>query len=96
MRRPIKRARCAVVPRPCPFANCRYHLALDVTDGGKIRYNHPDTQLDRLEPSCALDVAEQQGGLTVAELAAVMGTTYDEMRAELDATLDKVRSVWTT
>jgi hypothetical protein len=40
---------------------CRYHLYLDVTPNGAIKYNFPDLDWDELDETCALDVAERRG-----------------------------------
>lgn len=55
--RPTTRGECASVPRPCPFATCRYHLATDVDGRGQLRVNWED--VDQMEESCALDVADR-------------------------------------
>lgn len=34
--RPVTRADCAHVPRPCPFVTCKYNLSIDVTPAGAI------------------------------------------------------------
>ena|SRR5882757_525715 len=36
--RPQTRADCAQQPRPCPWISCRYHLLLDVSENGQLRY----------------------------------------------------------
>lgn len=58
--RPRLRGECVLEPRPCPFVGCRYHLALDVTEAGGIRWSHPGAELEQLEETCALDVAEKR------------------------------------
>lgn len=71
--RPRIRADCASVPRPCPFAGCRYNLAIEVKEGG-LRYRAGGFAADWPEgaPSCALDVAAE-GPRTLPEVAKVMG-----------------------
>ena len=46
--------------RPCENLWCKYHLAIDrVLIGGtiKLQYNFPETPLDKLEYTCAIEVA---------------------------------------
>lgn len=54
--RPRRRSDCSLVPRPCPFAGCRHHLAIDVVGTAIVR--HPLATED-LEDSCSLDVADR-------------------------------------
>lgn len=55
--RPRTRAECPT-ERPCPWVSCRYHLYLDITDAGSIKYNFPDLEPEELPHSCALDAAD--------------------------------------
>lgn len=72
--RPRVRGECADGPRPCPFAGCRFHLYLDVTPAGSLLLNHPETEVDQLAESCALDVAER-GGVTMEAVGELLGVT---------------------
>lgn len=58
--RPVVRAQCADVPRPCPFVSCQHHLFLDVGDAGELVLNFPDIEPDQMRSSCALDIADRQ------------------------------------
>lgn len=60
--------------RPCPFAGCRHHMYLQVTDKGEIQLNHKDKELWELEETCVLDQAAH-GGLHLHEAAPLMGMT---------------------
>ncbi len=76
--RPTCRSECVNGIRPCPWVSCRYHLLLDVNEGGVIKFNQfkdevvgvdgkPVTKRRPLEPwemthSCALDVVDAGGG----------------------------------
>lgn len=77
--RPRTRGECADGPRPCPWVACKYHLYLDVTRHGSLKFNFPDRDLDELRETCALDVAD--GGprhlVTVGEL---MNITRERVR----------------
>ena len=77
--RPRRRGDCERAPRPCPWMGCRYHLALDLTVGGHPRFNFGDDNLERLDETCALDVAER-GGLTLEEVGAMLGLTRERAR----------------
>lgn len=57
---PRTRAECADVPRPCPFAGCRYHLA-ELAKRGHA-----------LAETCALDVADR-GPIDLEDLALLVG-----------------------
>ncbi len=71
LQRPRTRAECPSI-RPCPFVSCRYHLYLDVTRRGRVRVNFPDQEVDDLEQSCALDLADT-GPRTLEEIGQLMG-----------------------
>ncbi len=78
--RPRTRIECLDVPRPCPFVSCRHHLYLDVLPKtGSIKLNFPDLEVDELDQSCSLDVAEQ-GALTAEDLGEVMNLTRERIR----------------
>ncbi|MDX9722683.1 MAG: sigma factor-like helix-turn-helix DNA-binding protein [Myxococcota bacterium] len=69
--RPRTRSECPPY-RPCPYVTCRYHLYLDVTRRGRMRYNFPDIEVTNLDMSCALDLAER-GPRTLEEIGSIMG-----------------------
>jgi hypothetical protein len=73
--RPKTRSECANGPRPCPYVSCRYHLFLDVTETGSITFSRPGVEVDELEHSCALDVAES-GELELRKVGALMGISH--------------------
>lgn len=77
--RPRTRVECANVPRPCPFAGCRYNLYLDVEPSGSIRLNFPDLQVDEMEDSCALDIADR-GAHTLQQVAILVNLTRERVR----------------
>lgn len=75
--RPKTRADCKDGPRPCPFLSCRYHLLLDVTPAGTIVA--PVVELDEVEETCALDVADR-GGTTLEAVGSLVGVTRERIR----------------
>lgn len=78
--RPRTRGDCADMPRPCPYAGCRHHLALDVhPTSGSIKVVHPGVPIGELRETCALDVAER-GGTTLEEIAALMNLSRERVR----------------
>lgn len=91
-RLPKTRAECASVPRPCPFISCRYHLFLDVTKTGSIRYNFPGLDPSELSPrgSCALDIADA-GPQTYTSLSKILNVTRERVRQLLDAMIKPAR-----
>lgn len=79
-RLPMTRDECRDGPRPCPFVSCRHHLYLDVHPvTGNIRLNFPDLEVEELEFSCSLDLADR-GPLTLDELGALLNVTRERAR----------------
>jgi hypothetical protein len=89
--RPRHRADCVDGPRPCPWMGCRYHLALDVTHFGGLRYHDPE-RLDEMAHTCALDVADA-GAMTLEEVGAIAGVTRERIRQVEEMATAKVRPV---
>lgn len=58
--RPKTRGECKDGPRPCPWVGCRHHLALEVTPAGRVQHVHPGVDLEDLEHTCSLDVADDR------------------------------------
>lgn len=80
--RPRTRGDCTLVPRPCPFVSCCYHLYLDVSQKtGSIKLNFPDLEVWEMPhpASCALDVADR-GGATLEEVGEVLNVTRERIR----------------
>lgn len=76
---PMTRGDCVDGPRPCAFVSCRWHLYVDVAKAG-IKLNFPDVDdLEQLDATCALDVAEL-GGATLEQVGAVMNVTRERVR----------------
>lgn len=91
LHRPRQRSDCPTF-RPCPFVSCRYHLYLDVTRRGRLRINFPEKDLDDLEVTCALDVAEE-GPKTLEEIGRIMGGISRERVRQIEqAALNALRS----
>ena len=78
--KPKTRAECAEGSRPCPFVSCKYHLFLDVQPRtGAIKLNFPDLEVEEMNESCALDIADR-GGTTLEEVGAIMNLTRERIR----------------
>lgn len=79
--RPRFRNECPV-QRPCPFVGCRYHLYLDITETGNIKYNFYGIEPWELKTSCALDVADEnsQDLLSLTDIGRYMGLTRERVR----------------
>lgn len=86
--RPQKRSDCKDGIRPCPYLGCRYHLALDVTDAGSLQ--QPDADLDDLEETCSLDVADR-GGMTLEAVGSLLGVTRERIRQIEEMAARKLR-----
>ena len=66
--------------RPCPHRRCRHHLLVELERTHR-RARMPPPELDDLEHSCALDLADQNpGGLTLDAVAQVFGCTRERVR----------------
>lgn len=76
--RPKTRADCINGPRPCPWVGCRYHLFLEIRQGGqgngKLYFRWPGKELNECEHTCALDLAEEP--LTSYEIAQILGVSH--------------------
>ena len=78
--KPKSRAECAEGLRPCPFVSCKYHLYLDVQSRtGAIKLNFPDLEVEEMNESCSLDIADR-GGTTLEEVGAIMNLTRERIR----------------
>lgn len=91
--RPSFRNECPV-ERPCPFVGCRYHLYLDITDTGNIKYNFWPIEPWELKTSCALDVADlnSSGLLSLTDVGRYMGLTRERVRQIEKEGLEKLKA----
>ncbi len=90
--RPVTRADCEGVVRPCSFVSCRHNLYLDVHPRtGGLKINFPHVKVGQLRPSCSLDVADQ-GGSTLEEVGAAMNITRERVRQLEEMALERVFS----
>lgn len=88
--RPRSLAECPC-SRPCPWVGCQYHLYLDVTEHGSIRFNFPDLEPWELPVSCAFDLA-RLGGLTLDEVGIAMNITRERVRQLMELALREARA----
>lgn len=83
-KRPTTRGSCEGGQRPCPLVGCRHNTYLEVTNGGRsIRVNYGQRGPEDVPPesSCALDlVDERPDGMTLEEVAVVLGCTRERVR----------------
>lgn len=82
--RPRKRGDCEPLgpggQRPCPWVRCKHHLYLDVhPDTGTIRLTFPGLEMDQLEETCSLDVAERDG-VTLLQVGELISLTRERVR----------------
>lgn len=69
------------VVRPCPWAGCAYHLALEVTESGGITFWWPDRDVTEIPETCALAAVKRHPeGLTLAEIGALTNLTRERIR----------------
>jgi hypothetical protein len=89
--RPRTRGDCENGERPCPWASCRYHLALDINPNtGSIKINFPHLEVWEMPETCALDVADRCGE-TLEEVGGVANITKERVRQLEDLTFAKLR-----
>jgi sigma-70-like protein len=104
--RPKTRGDCVDGPRPCPWVSCRYHLLLDVSpDTGRIKLHLAKKTMDNTEHdidiavgllevmqfTCALDAADDRGGMNLVEVAAEFGWVRERARQIETAALQHLR-----
>jgi len=81
--RPVTRGDCLAggsnAARPCPWVSCAYHLALDVSDSGNIKLTFPGTEVEDMQYTCALDLAEGDGA-TLDEIGAAQNVSRERVR----------------
>lgn len=92
IQRPKTRGECAGIERPCPFVSCRYHLYLEASKSGAIRFNFPDIEVDQMTESCVLDVADRQGE-QVEKIAELMNLTRERIRQLEVAAFEKMKTM---
>lgn len=90
--RPITRADCSSVPRPCPYVSCRHNLSIEQVPSilgirsSQVQGLDDDTIVDAMlkvdpERSCVLDVIDdatpdESEGYSGAQIADVFGVTH--------------------
>jgi hypothetical protein len=65
--------------RPCLRVVCRHHLYTDVSPFGSLQMNHPNKEIDELEETCSLDVADR-GEHSLEQVAKYLGVTRERVR----------------
>ncbi len=91
--RPRTREDCGSGPRPCPYVSCKYNLFVDVNPKtGSVKMNFPDKELEELDDTCALDVADR-AGITLEEVGVIMNLTRERVRQLETRGLTKLRVI---
>jgi len=85
--KPKNRLQCVNSERPCVFVSCRYNMFLDVTNK-RIKYYSQDPT--EMEHSCALDLADECGGMRLEEIAACLNLSRERVRQIQDNALRKI------
>lgn len=89
--RPTNRNECRNGPRPCPWASCKHHLALDVNpNNGNLTIYRPTVNVADLEHTCSLDIADA-GGATLDVVGRIMNVSRERIRQVEADGLWKVR-----
>ena len=94
--RPVTRGDCLAngvnAARPCPWASCAAHLALDVNErNGNLKLNFPDREPWELPDTCTLDVADRDGA-TLEDTGSAMNITRERVRQIEDQAFAKLRA----
>ncbi len=96
VQRPRSRVECAAAVRPCPYVGCRYHLYVDVSIGGGVKFNFPDLEPWELTLSCALDIADAadvaQSGLALETIGRIVNLTRERVRQIEDDALSRANA----
>lgn len=85
--KPINRKQCVNGPRPCVFVSCRYNMFLDVMNKRLKCYAHDPTEM---EDTCALDLADEYGGMRLEEIAIHFNLSRERVRQIQDNALRKI------
>jgi len=89
--RPHCRGDCVDGPRPCPWVGCRHNTFLHITNFGRLRLTH-GRKLGPLDvpagTSCALDLVDRHGAMTLEAAGAVFGLTRERVRQLESQALD--------
>lgn len=78
LERPKTRGDCAGGPRPCPFAGCRHHNALEAGRTGTVKLLREPEDMPAAS-SCSLDVADA-GEHTLEQTANILGVVRERVR----------------
>lgn len=65
--------------RPCPFASCQWHLAVNVNPSGSFSETFEGAEFTEMPHTCALDVADE-GGATLEAIGNVLNVTREAIR----------------
>lgn len=90
--RPKTWGECCERVGPCPWISCRYHLALEVTETGRIVLTDPSVPPDEMQEPCALRIA-QRGEQTLEQVATRLGVTRQRVQQLEGRALRRIRRV---
>lgn len=66
---------------PCPYAGCKYHLALYVTEAGSLVTTFEGLEADEIPYTCSLAfVEENPDGATLEQIGKITGCTRERIR----------------
>lgn len=90
--RPLTRAACESVQRPCPFVSCKWNTYLDVEEDGSVIINWGGCAPDEVpaDRSCVLDIADA-GGISDEEAMTVLGLPLRDANAVFESGLRRLR-----
>lgn len=75
--------------RPCPFASCQWHLAVNVNPSGSFSETFEGADFTEMPHTCALDVADE-GGSTLEYIGHILNVTREAIRLVESKALTKL------
>lgn len=88
--RPQNRGECPTA-RPCPWAGCRYHLAVEVSTSGRVVQVREGWE-EHLDETCALDVAGR-GPTALREIDRLLGLQWGEAQRVFERVAMRLREL---
>jgi hypothetical protein len=80
--------------RPCPWATCEFHMAVEINRAGGLRvmkgWDETDEKGRALRPTCLIDLA-LEGGMSLEEVGRVFGIVRERVRQIESSALRKLR-----
>lgn len=90
---------CLDEPKPCPWAGCRFNLALSVNENGTITVHYPAKGVtdqivdwDAMPATCLFEVLKPGEGLSQEDIATILNMSPSNIRAIVDGYMKRARA----